>query len=205
MKSRNSFPVVCPFDEAIDPRESNLNLYVRTRDMKHLKFLPGELPVIFHTIRLPTSVVMRAIERAGTEAEKHTLAFCYGVVKVENFRTEDRPDPHTWSPGRTIDTSFGKLTAIDDEELELFAPSEVADIGSVCHQRAFLARRRQPTFVPPDSSAQALALTTASRRLVAASETLPQNSDEAPEQPAQPQSESGGGATDAPVTASPTA
>ncbi len=192
MDSRKLFPVICIADEAIDPDNSDVDKYSRERDPSLLKFLPGERPAIFHTIRLPTSVVLRSVERMNTEAEKFTMAFMFGVVKVENFVEEGRREPYTWAPEETIATpSAGKLSAITEEEMNLFTPAEILDVGSVIYQRAFLKKARKPLFVPQPTSVAACAARIAGYRLVAEQEALQQSNTEQAEQQAKTQDESG--------------
>lgn len=152
------FAVVTPFDPAIDDGACKVAEYFETRDMALLKFHPAQSPTVFHVKRLPVSRVLSIMQHGTSEENRAALAFMSGVVRVDNLRMPDGSLHHQWTPEWCRPASQATAQAMTDDELNQFALDEIIDIGSVVIARANLRHGRSPCFVPPQSSALALAL-----------------------------------------------
>lgn len=146
MLTAKEFVVVCATDDAIDLEQSNLDRYVITRDITHLKFKPGQEPMRYTLRRVPNSLVATWIDVAADDNLKRVRAFMASVVgwcgrKDENGRArgEEKPD---WCTKPNAPPS----STMTLEELDMFHPEDIADIGAVAYERCFLRPGREPLY-----------------------------------------------------------
>ena len=151
--SEEHFEVVSLLDPAIDLDESNVYLYRASRDQKHLVFHDvsatdeeGEPigPAEVYVLRgLSTAYVHDVILANPNAATQLRIAFQACLVEVRNFHGD--PSRGTWKPERV---SAGRVknkrsVLVTDEELELFDPLVVEEIGEVAKTRLFTRKRRR--------------------------------------------------------------
>lgn len=161
MQTTAPVKVVCPFDPALEMNLDQAAEYAEKRDPALLKCKPGEAPTEFYIQRIHNSVVLNFMQTTTAIERRHVLAFMVGVVEVRNLRAEGGIIP-LWRPSWCSAQKQGEH--MKDDELDLFALDEILDIGSVAYQRSFLRPGRTPCYVPPDSSAYALAMLVRSSR-----------------------------------------
>lgn len=155
---RSSAPkmFVCPFDPALDMTDEELQRYTLTRDHSLLKFHEGKAPTKYYIQRLSTSQMVY-LQRQDKEHERlYGVAFCMGVVRVENLKRNDGVVLDAWEPRHVVKAE--KDGMISSEEVDdIFDMPEVLDIGSVVYWHSFLGEKRRGIFVPPPSSPYAWA------------------------------------------------
>jgi hypothetical protein len=194
MHSTKEFRTVCSSDPAIDLHKSNLDRYVVTRDLAHLVFHPGKHPVYYVLKRPPTNLVVSFIEAGLDEKTRHIRAFMCSTVGWQYLPDgdgiqRDLAGHPGWVEKRQ---ESGCMTT---EELNLFHPEDVLEIGAIAYQRCFLRRGREVLYTAPPTSADALQRVLSHHVAVRAASSL--SSEEPGELLAPPPSETGAAATDA--------
>lgn len=145
------FRVVSVLDEALDVPGKELEQYASTRDFALIenKYVPGHKPVIFHVREVPNELWETFVEGGTSEAERFKRAFMAGLEKVENLPDAVTGQPKTWAPSNKVKSL--NVTLLHDDDLQLFAPSERLEIGSVIYRHSFLPRRTAVEYPLPSS------------------------------------------------------
>jgi hypothetical protein len=157
MHSTKTFRTVCSTDPAIDLHHSNLDKFVLTRDLAHLTYVPGRVPVFYELRRPPSRIVVSYIDVAPEENLRHMRAFMTSVVGWMNLAGDDgvqravqgEPDWYHKDPTK-LD---GMMTW---DEVALFHPEDITEIGAVAYQRCFLRPGRELVYTAPRTSVDAL-------------------------------------------------
>lgn len=160
--STGAVRVACPFDPALDRSteeyRARINRYHVSRDPKELEGLElsGHRIRWFHIRRLPRSVAAQIDATAKGQIGSQIAAFRSSVVAVEHLDKDDggfeeRWEPECAKPGNDL------KSGLTIQELDLFTPEEMYDIGAVARGRASLRHGKQPFFPPLESSVRALA------------------------------------------------
>ena len=168
MKSDTLLKVVCSTDPAIDIAASSLRDYIRTRDLQHIKFLPGEEPTYYYLRRIPHGLFLRYVEKGDTELDRHDRAFMAGVDHVDNLRTYDGAVHSTWSPGGIMSSGRDRVLVMTDDELSLFPFEDIHDVGAAAYGYAFLRPGCVGSYPVPPSWAYALEMATVRSQYAAA-------------------------------------
>lgn len=173
----DTIKVVSSCDPAVDQKASRLDKYYATRDLKHLVIKEGATPAYFYLRRIPRSLVTQWIQSAPNDNQAFVRAFECALVCAENVVTEDGKVIPRWEPKWV--TSRSSTPVLEQDEMNLFHPDDVVEIGHLAYERAFLRPGREPCYpVPPLSHVR---LERALRRPVEEVLTdLDQSSDESP-------------------------
>lgn len=143
------FKTVSSHDEAINKDESDLEAFLTTREMEHLKFHPGKKPTIYH-LRLLPHRLYASLDTISNPSLLRLEAFQLCVCKVENLKGMDGADAPIWSPTTPLPGFSGfKYISPDDME-ELFGDyGAIQEIGGIAVTRHFLHLRTDPDFQAP--------------------------------------------------------
>ncbi len=148
------FPVILTVDPAIDTEAMGsvdpLVEYAQKRDLAQIGayLRPDVKPMVFHIRRCARSQVAHI--QAGTSAfDRQQRAFACCVAEVENFVTPDGAVVDKWRPASANPTKPEAPILLTSDELDMFSPNEIAEIGAVAETRSFLAQRYAPRFVLP--------------------------------------------------------
>lgn len=193
-------------DTAVDTQTMGAKVqdFLKSRDPKLIKIIPGKTPTWFHLRRIPTSIFQRYVATGESEGERRRRAFQCGVSRIDHLVREDGSVAPSVEPTDRIETPTGELRIWSERELEMLAPVFIEEIGSVVETQSFLPRGLAVYFQPPRLCLLAWVQRTsqdAAKILEAArqSNESPQPSSQPPEVDA-PSDE----ATDAPAMESPT-
>lgn len=162
-------PSLTPFvthvfwDPAIDHAQSNIGKFIESRDVAHLVIREGRRPAAFHLRAIPNRLVLDHLATESNIERKRQLAFRSALVRVENAQLGDITSP-LWQPQVVADaqrTSEGRglsrmFTLVSDDELELFDPATVMEIGEVALTRAFLPKAFEASYALPPTSRRLL-------------------------------------------------
>ena len=145
------FRVVSVLDEALDVPGKELEQYASKRDFALVenKYVPGQKPVIFHVREVPNELWEAFVEGGTNEADRYKRAFMAGLEKVENLPDLATGESKTWAPSNKVKSL--SVTLLHDDDLQLFAPSERIEIGSVIYRHSFLPRRTEAEYPLPSS------------------------------------------------------
>lgn len=202
MEKGSVIKVASLLDPAIDllAMSGDVADYVRTRDASLLKFKPGMSPAWYSLRRIPTSVYLRNVAEATTDADRRRRAFQMALLEAVDVDTVDGRKRVRIEPTGSVTTHGGVMPVLTDADLEAFAPATIEEIGGVADGLSFLAPSIAPEYSVPPSFLAALGAV-ARRDAVEAIETQHKNSEKAPEpqttKPAPDSAEDGG----APATA----
>lgn len=135
-------------DPAVDHKESRLDKFYTTRDQEHLVIKEGAQPTVYHLRRVPRSLVTKWIQSATTMNESYVRAFECALVKVENLVDDTGKVIPVWEPKWV--TNKDTTPVLTNEELDLFHPDDVFEIGHLAWERCFLRPGSDPSYpVPP--------------------------------------------------------
>ena len=140
--------VVSIYDPAIDLDHSDMDAYCASRDVKHLRFHKGKQPAVFSVRKIPRSVHVKYIEALMGDHARHTAAFECGVVQVENLASMDGTTVKLFEP-EWMRNKDRQLVGLTDDELEMFHPNDIFDIGGVAYDRCFLRPGSKAHFAAP--------------------------------------------------------
>jgi len=177
-----AFRVASVLDPALDllAMGENLRDYIQKRDESLIKTKPGQSPTWFHLRRIPTSVFMRYVSEATSDADRRRRAFQASVKEVTNLTTPEGETAFKWTPSGTIDSKGGPMPFVSDADLEAFFPSQVDEIGAIAEARSFLAQTSAPSYALPAMCLTALGQLL-SRAVEQSASTLAETKPEAPE------------------------
>ena len=148
--SNEAFDVICRFDEAIDSEaatEEDKLAFRETFDPKHLRFIEGESPTVFHCRRLKLSE-MRAVMSEPDDSSRLFASFARGVVAVDDLRIEG---------GRTRWTRpTDKPLLTDTIDKAGFSIAEVQEVGAAIFGRSQLGKGRPAAWPLPGTSRLAI-------------------------------------------------
>jgi len=162
-------PSLMPFvthvfwDPAIDHAQSNIGKFIETRDVAHLVMRAGAKPATYHLRAIPNRLVLDHLATEPNIDRKRQLAFRAALVRVEHAELGEMSTP-LWQPqvvGEAQRTSEGRglsriFTLVSDDELELFDPPTVMEIGEVALTRAFLPKAFAASYALPPTSRRLL-------------------------------------------------
>ena len=199
--------VCCVFDEAIDATQSDLSKYAQTRDLAHLKFLPGTRPTMYWIDRIPRSIMLKVVGSAKDDGERNMRAFQAGVMAVDDYIAEDGTTRARYEAPNATVMHGRQVRCVTDEDLELFPVADINEIGEVAYWHSFLRPGKDPYYPLPLSSQSALA-TLFARRVGTLNQSppsseQPRDSSTETTQPASGVSGPSGTATDATAPAKP--
>lgn len=151
LDSLHSFRVVSMIDPALAtvPR-AVMEQYATKRDIAIIEpfFDKTNMPVIYHTRRIPRSIWTRVIMPQSTDELKADACFQFGVIRVDGLHTEDNVR-FTFEPTGSVPTTEGDLAHIKDEEMSRFYPDEISEIGGVIFHKSFFRPTIAVIYVPP--------------------------------------------------------
>lgn len=154
LNANQPFPVVLTVDPAVDTEAMGsidvLLDYVKSRDFAKIApyLKPGSKPMVFNLRRCARSQVTY-IQAATSAFDRQTRAFACCVAEIENFVTPDGAVVDKWRPASANPSRPDQPITLTNDELDLFSPNEIAEIGAVAETRSFLAPRYAPRFVLP--------------------------------------------------------
>lgn len=184
--------LVCIWDPAIDAEASDLVEYLKTRDTKHLVYLAGAKPEVYH-LRPITSEMFTWVNAPEKPEEKFARAFYASVVKITGYYNEenDNQQQDEWSPS-AVQNAGGALERVIDlftgkGEKNKFAPGTLCEIGEPAYRQAFFPKRIAVSYQLSPMSLQiwqTLAVQRAEQALslekAGKSESMPQGETSAP-------------------------
>jgi len=151
LEAQKIFRVVSMIDPALSkvPR-AVMEDYAMKRDIGIIEpfFDTGNMPVIYHTRRIPRSIWTRIVMAQTTEDLKAQVCFQFGIIRVEGLHTDDGVRI-SFEPTGSIPSVEGDLRHIKDEEMSRFYPDEISEIGGVIHHKSFFRPTIDVIFVPP--------------------------------------------------------
>lgn len=140
--------LVCIWDPAIDTEASDLSEYIRTRDAKHLQYVAGTKPEIYHC-RAITHDMFSWVNAPEKPEDKFARAFYASVVKVSNFVDAQHNQRDEWAPA-AVQNAGAKLDRTVDlfskDEKAKFDPGTYCEIGEVMYRLAFFPKRIAVSF-----------------------------------------------------------
>lgn len=142
----STFKHILSFDPAICVEKSELAKYMTDGncDPKHLVFLEGSKPMIWHLKKL-TREEIKTVRNAGSSSDSCEAAFKRGLVKVENLRM---PNGEIKDWYKQDDKSI-----IIDKVIEAyFSESQVQEIGAIIWQKSVLMVGSTAPYVLPPTS-----------------------------------------------------
>lgn len=154
----SNFRVVSVHDPAIDTERMTvvqMREYFETRDeAKITPFLkPGSHPVWFHIREIPRRM-MRQVAAVDVDSYRKERAFLAGVEAVANLPGERGEPIPLYQPTRDSG-DFIAEAFLDDRGLDY---GTIDEIGLVCWDHSFLARKTARTYRVPLTSADALGM-----------------------------------------------
>ena len=157
MKNKTTtMEVVSVTDPAIDLTKTDLQLYADKRDVSTVVVKKGQLCTRYHLRPLSTKMFNRFVKPAAP-AVQNERAFALAVTQVDNMITRDGQTIGNWVPGGTFNLpGIADGTMVSDDEIELFWPSVVEEIGSVAYRMSFLPRTSDETWQLPPSLLEGL-------------------------------------------------
>jgi hypothetical protein len=109
--------------------------------------IPAESPTIFTVQNLSREMTRKIARFSSNEYQNNELAFQYGVVSVENHVDNDGKLLPTWKP-------TGEF--ITEDELALFSPAQINEIGGYVYSKSFLERKTWSKLHLPRTSQELL-------------------------------------------------
>ena len=144
------------YDPAIDVANSNLELFQKTRDTSHLKFLPGSTPTKFYLRDIPSMIFVDRITSSTNINFQLIAAFAFGIEKIQNLQpfcinkdVEIENDGlTTWIPDEEIDVlNKGKMKHIKVEDvINYFNMQLVAELGSIVLKKTQLMNGQKAEY-----------------------------------------------------------
>jgi hypothetical protein len=209
-QSTQPFTVVRVHDPAIDQSDDSgvdWQAFFADRDPARLRYLPGQLPMVFHCRPLTQPERREVMNlRVGGESsyESRERSFAYGLIRVERHVDDDG----TVRPWERPDAGGAKAKPLGDAGLGHFGTTTIDEIGGVVEARSFLDRD-QPLLCPLLATS-ALAFKATGRLHAARTSQSADRSDSSKQPPAAtppaspPPSPAGEGCGDATATGNPT-
>lgn len=144
-----SLRVVSIADEAINyPLPAGLlGKYVEKRELALIEpyFKPGVKPTLYF-VKPISHAIFKSVLELPTETARAYASFQAGVVRIENVRGE-RGETSTLETATV--SRMKKEETLSDEQLELFDPSELLEIGEVAFTRSFFRKRTERIYRLP--------------------------------------------------------
>jgi hypothetical protein len=131
--------------------------YIQKRDPALVKTRAGQNPAWFHLRRVPTSLYMRFVAEASSDADRRRRAFQASLVYAENVTLADGRTFSQWEPRGTTAGPNGPIPFVTDQDLDAFTPATVEEIGAIAEARSFLAEGSAITYTLPPTLPRALA------------------------------------------------
>lgn len=158
MESAKLKKLYSSFDPAVLVQSSPITKYQQTRDIALLKTRPGVQPTAYFIRRIPNSLLLRYVDVPEEEQVKHVRAFECAVVRAEHLTSPAGNFWPVWEPMQHLqDPGSGEaLAMMKPEDLELFPPDDVLDIGAAAYGHAFLRHGSAASYPLPPSSPRAL-------------------------------------------------
>lgn len=144
-------------DRSTDEAKERLVRYMHIRDEKLLEGLelPGEHITWYWVKRLPRSAKLDIDATAPNDKFRWIHAFRLAVVKVDGLRHDDGNIEDGWRPSYLSGDGDPKK-GLTRDELGLFDPDDIYDIGKFALDRASFRPGKLPFSEPPESSVRAL-------------------------------------------------
>ncbi len=143
------FKTVSANDPAIDRAATGrkgLVAFGETRDMKHLVFLPGAKPVVYHLKEISHSRMTRWVMSSESEPEQCSRAFQAAVIRIDDLAAADGIK---LGPG-WVPPMIGDLDPLmADEAMERFPLFAILEIGGVAYRRSFFGPSTTLTYALP--------------------------------------------------------
>lgn len=153
--------VVCCWDPAIDLAhpDTRWHEYIDHRDIDLLKLRTDPKPQVFVLRALSSRLAIQRLLTITNAQEARMAAFRACVIRIENPRIEgwDSPKfvPQAVSQAGDNDLS-STFELLNQEELELFEPATILEIGEVAYGRAMLPKETKGGYVLPPGSQRLL-------------------------------------------------
>lgn len=132
--------------EAMDPVFVK---FMRERDMSLVRIIEGARPRYFHLGHIDMAIFRSYVSLGGIDSHSVTpeaawRAFECGVVRIE------MEDGSAMEPQKEDVLANGQVRRRwREDQLEVFSPAEVIEIGSLCYTRALLGKARKAHFALP--------------------------------------------------------
>lgn len=138
-----------------------MRMYLRTRDPKWLRFIPGsETDATWYTLRPLTSQAMSYVEDAGTEHQKYTTALACSLARVENRVNRETGEiiREPWEPQKLRDaTSTLGCKVVEESEIHraVAMHDHIEEMGHLAYMRGKLhPKERRGCGLPRGSDAR---------------------------------------------------
>jgi hypothetical protein len=164
------YPIVVPYDPAIDLDACDIVAYAGTcdskgnqlsyghRDINKLVFKPGSKPTLYWT-RCLSMYQATEIQRQCASNPMSALQFAnWGLVRIDDFVDETGKEWATWEPSEKIeDKKTGVFEIVVGSSLfKLFPGADVIEICNFVELRSFLHPKKEGRYPLPLTSKQLL-------------------------------------------------
>lgn len=135
-----------------------MRMYIRTRDPKHLRFLPGrETEATWYTLRPLTQAAKSYVEDMPTEWQRWMAAVSCSLKRVENRVNHETGEtiPGSWEPENTRDvTSSLGCKVVRDEDIHTVVAmhDHIEEMGHLVYRRGKLHPKERRAFGLPRGS-----------------------------------------------------
>lgn len=147
MEDKNALRVVSIMDEAIDENKSDLDAYIRDRDLKHLKFIEGKEPVWF-TLRRFSEAEFAVVNKIYPLNSTWVQLAC---ISVENVKRDGETHKILLVSDDTNPTKFADTPIFSDEfwnSLEIPVQVKI-ELGDLVEKMHFLEENEPKNYLAP--------------------------------------------------------